>query len=156
MSKLVRTEKGFNGYNVCDSMILTDIKDNRSIAYKSDIKQMIKNGEISPIDFGLNKYDELVEKNVQYTQLCREYNEQSPLTEEEQAMLLFYGAAKLTQLSDEERRKLGYEYIKTNTIHTHELHDAFERATSFVKYYWNSDDVTRDKMIKIVYLLAEV
>ena len=89
----------------------------------NNLKEKIKAGYTPIIDYKLDSRGRLVRKKVELKGLRKTYGcyPQTPLSWEEQVMILFYGLARLNQLSKEQKQKIWRYFESLHTIDEEDL-----------------------------------
>lgn len=151
---LVRTIKNSDG-----TYTTIDMQGNKRSLKVKDIKSLMLNEQLNVIDLQIDKTGRLVNKKVEFRDICRQINiynrEHKALSVEEQELILFYGLARINQLSIKTKEKL---FEKIEAIHTMDEEDLKSLFTdnenwNFHRYRY-LDTACRDKVIELIYYLA--
>lgn len=104
-------------------LMIDQLGNKRFVTDAKNLKEMIRTGYTPIIDYKLDSRGRLVRKKVELKGLRKTYGcyPQTPLSWEEQVMILFYGLARLNQLSKEQKQKIWRYFESLHTIDEEDL-----------------------------------
>lgn len=148
---LVRTIKNSDG-----TYTTIDMQGNKRSLKVKDIKSLMLNEQLNVIDLQIDKNGRLVNKKVEFRDICRQVNNYNrALSVEEQELILFYGLARINQLSIKTKEKLFKKIEALHTIDEEDLKSLFtdNENWNFHRYRY-LDTACSDKVIELIYYLA--
>lgn len=104
-------------------LMIDQLGNKRFVTDAKNLKEMIRTGYTPIIDYKLDSRGRLVRKKVELKGLRKTYGcyPQTPLSWEEQVMILFYGLARLNQLYKEQKQKIWRYFESLHTIDEEDL-----------------------------------
>lgn len=104
-------------------LMIDQLGNKRFVTDAKNLKEMIRTGYTPIIDYKLDSRGRLVRKKVELKGLRKTYGcyPQTPLSWEEQVMILFYGLARLNQISKEQKQKIWRYFESLHTIDEEDL-----------------------------------
>ena len=98
--------------------MIDQLGNKRFVTDAKNLKEMIRTGYTPIIDYKLDSRGRLVRKKVELKGLRKTYGHPEPMMSwDEQVMILFYGLARINQLSKEQKQKiLSYDDILPGKI----------------------------------------
>lgn len=135
-------------------LMIDQLGNKRFLTDAKDLKEKIKEGYINVIDYKLDSRGRLVRKKVELKGLRKTYGPRNPLTWEEQVMILFYGLARVNQLSNENKQKIWRYFESLNTIDEDDLKALIADNTNwYISRYQYLDTACREVIIDFLHKL---
>lgn len=119
-----------------------------------NLKEHIRTGYLDVIDYKLDSRGRLVRKKVELKGLRKKYDYRNPLTWEEQVMILFYGLARVNQLSNENKQKIWRYFESLHTIDEDDLKAlVVDNINWYISRYEYLDTGCREAIIDFLHRL---
>lgn len=148
---LVRTIKNADG-----TYTMIDTKGNISKPVSKEALKKEFNKSVFPIDLKIDKGGRLVYHKVDYKCICRKHDGYKPLEPGEQERILFYGLARINQLTEAKKVLYLNLIMATKSIDEADLISLFTDNRNWnAKRFWSMDTQCRDKIIDLMYRIAD-
>lgn len=137
-------------------LMIDQLGNKRFVIDLKGLKDRIREGYINVIDYKLDSRGRLVRKKVELKGLRKTYGcyPQTPLSWEEQVMILFYGLARLNQLSKEQKQKIWRYFESLHTIDEDDLKALIIDNTNwYISRYQYLETACRDTIIDFLHQL---
>lgn len=137
-------------------LMIDQLGNKRFVTDAKNLKEMIRTGYTPIIDYKLDSRGRLVRKKVELKGLRKTYGcyPQTPLSWEEQVMILFYGLARLNQLSKEQKQKIWRYFESLHTIDEDDLKALIIDNTNwYISRYQYLETACRDTIIDFLHQL---
>lgn len=137
-------------------LMIDQLGNKRFVIDAKNLKEMIRTGYTPIIDYKLDSRGRLVRKKVELKGLRKTYGcyPQTPLSWEEQVMILFYGLARLNQLSKEQKQKIWRYFESLHTIDEDDLKALIIDNTNwYISRYQYLETACRDTIIDFLHQL---
>lgn len=137
-------------------LIIDCLGNKRFTTDTKNLKERIGEGYLDVIDYKLDSRGRLVRKKVELKGLRKTYGcyPQTPLSWDEQVMILFYGLARLNQLSKKQKQKLWRYFESLHTIDEEDLKALIaDNINWYISRYQYLDTACRDTIIDFLHKL---
>lgn len=162
-----------------NQVALYDTHGKRIIVTKEELKNLMKSGEVQPVNLKLDNNEELIRQEVNYDNLCEKFNNKEQLTLHEQEELIIKGLAYIKQLGNKYKwRFYGSLYSLigmykrfmnqaepdkiinimderyTSRLSSTDLENLLEKPEFFVSRYLDLDVVNKNFIIQFIFYLG--
>lgn len=137
-------------------LMIDQLGNKRFVIDAKNLKDRIREGYINVIDYKLDSRGRLVRKKVELKGLRKTYGcyPQTPLSWNEQVMILFYGLARLNQLSKEQKQNIWRYFESLHTIDEDDLKALIvDNANWYISRYQYLDTACREVIIDFLHRL---
>lgn len=136
-------------------LMIDQLGNKRFVIDAKNLKERIRTGYINVIDYKLDSRGRLVRKKVELKGLRKKYGYPEPMMSwNEQVMILFYGLARLNQLSKEQKQKLWRYFESLHTIDEEDLKALIADNTNwYISRYQYLETACRDAIIDFLHKL---
>lgn len=137
-------------------LMIDQLGNKRFVTDAKNLKEMIRTGYTPIIDYKLDSRGRLVRKKVELKGLRKTYGcyPQTPLSWEEQVMILFYGLARLNQLSKEQKQKIWRYFESLHTIDEQDLKALIiDNENWYISRYQYLDTACREQVTDFLHQL---
>lgn len=136
-------------------LMIDQLGNKRFVIDAKNLKERIRTGYINVIDYKLDSRGRLVRKKVELKGLRKKYGYPEPMMSwNEQVMILFYGLARLNQLSKEQKQKLWRYFESLHTIDEDDLKALIaDNINWYISRYEYLDTACREVIIDFLHKL---
>lgn len=136
-------------------LMIDQLGNKRFVIDLKGLKDRIREGYINVIDYKLDSRGRLVRKKVELKGLRKTYGYPEPMMSwNEQVMILFYGLARLNQLSKERKRKIWRYFESLHTIDEDDLKALIiDNENWYISRYQYLETACRDTIIDFLHQL---
>lgn len=135
-------------------LMIDQLGNKRFVIDAKNLKERIRTGYTPVIDYKLDSRGRLVRKKVELKGLRKKYGPRNPLTWEEQVMILFYGLARVNQLSNENKQKIWRYFESLHTIDEDDLKALIaDNINWYISRYEYLDTACREVIIDFLHKL---
>lgn len=136
-------------------LMIDQLGNKRFVIDLKGLKDRIREGYINVIDYKLDSRGRLVRKKVELKGLRKTYGYPEPMMSwNEQVMILFYGLARLNQLSKEQKQKIWRYFESLHTIDEDDLKALIiDNENWYISRYQYLETACRDTIIDFLHQL---
>lgn len=136
-------------------LMIDQLGNKRFVIDAKNLKERIRTGYTPVIDYKLDSRGRLVRKKVELKGLRKKYGYPEPMMSwNEQVMILFYGLARLNQLSKEQKQKIWRYFESLHTIDEEDLKALIADNTNwYISRYQYLETACRDAIIDFLHKL---
>ena len=136
-------------------LMIDQLGNKRFVTDAKNLKEMIRTGYTPIIDYKLDSRGRLVRKKVELKGLRKTYGHPEPMMSwDEQVMILFYGLARINQLSKEQKQKILRYFESLHTIDEDDLKALIsDNINWYISRYQYLDTACSDAIIDFLHIL---
>ena len=136
-------------------LMIDQLGNKRFVIDAKGLKDRLREGYINVIDYKLDSRGRLVRKKVELKGLRKTYGYPEPMMSwNEQVMILFYGLARVNQLSKAQKQKIWKYFESLHTIDEDDLKALIiDNENWYISRYQYLDTACRDAIIDFLHQL---